>query len=162
MVTRGSHRLPLVIILAVKQATAQEAAVRRGLRGKGQRKVCPPPDLPTPGGDPTAGTPGGGSGLNGFPRHRPGGPDVDGVSEATPPAGPVAADDSVDRRLHNLLIGIGVFERILAGLDPTTQAAAFTAATEAHNRLRDAFDAVNRHHAEFDEWSPPGPDEPPT
>jgi len=127
--------------------------------------VCPPPDLPDPDADGGAGADSAsgahrGSELNGFPRHRRGGPD--GGDDPAATAGPGAADHSVDRLLHNLLIGVGVFEKILAVLDPTTQGAAFTAATAAHDRLRAAFDAVSRNHADVDEWSLPGRDDPPT
>lgn len=125
--------------------------------------MCPPPDLPDPDADGGAGADSAsgahrGSEVNGVPRHRRGGPD--GGDDPAATAGPMAADHSVDRLLHNLLIGVGVFEKILAGLDPKTQAAAFTAATEARTRLRDAFDELSRHHAEFDGWSPPGRGDP--
>jgi len=119
------------------------------------RSRCRPP--------PCRRAPGVGSGLNGSPRHRRGAPDGAG-HPATPagPAGPAAAGYSVDRLLHNMLTAVGVFDEILAGLDPKTPAVAFTAATAARTRLRDAFDAVSRHHAEFDGWSPAGRDDPPT
>jgi len=124
--------------------------------------MCPPPDAPAPAADhdPAGGPPGVGSGLNRSPRHRRGAPDGDGAGDPT--AGPVTADYSADRLLHNMLTGVRVFDEILAGLDPKTQAAAVTAATEAHARLRDAFDELSRHHAEFDGWSPPGRGDPPT
>jgi len=118
--------------------------------------------------DPAGGPPGVGSGRNRSPRHRRGAPDGDGAGDpATPagpagPAGPAAAGYSVDQLQHNMLTAVGVFDEILAGLDPKTQAAAVTAATEARTRLRDAFDEVSRHHAAFDGVVPRGRDDPPT
>ncbi len=121
--------------------------------------MSPPSNTHAQDADPTAGPDRHWSALNGSPpRHRPG---------VTPGSGraptELAAEEySPERLLHNLLIAVTAFEEIIAGLDPKKQKAAFTAATEAYDRLRAAFDAASRHHADFDEWDPLGRDDPPT
>ena len=113
--------------------------------------MCPGADVPAAGADPADGASRGGPGLDGFPRHRR-------VDSERPAPGPGGVEDrgySPDRLLRDLLIGVGVFEDILAGLDPETQAAAVAPATEARDRLRAAFDAVSYNHTQFDQWSAP-------
>ncbi len=93
-----------------------------------------------------------GSAVTGVPRHRWVG------SGGDPPTEVATVPFPTDRLLGNLLMGVVMFEDILTGPDRHRQPAAYTAATEAHDRLRAAFEAVSRNHTAFDDWSTPEPD----